>query len=51
MEYYIFLIIVALLLGGLIVYSINNLDEMDSLFVSIFSAIIAAMFFLGGYMK
>ena len=51
MEYYIFLIIGALLLGGLMVYSINNLDEMDSFFVSIFSAIIAVMFFLGGYMK
>ena len=52
MENYIFLIIGALLLlGGLIAYSIINLDEMDSFFVSMFSAIIAVMFFIGGYMK
>ena len=51
MENYIFLIIGALLLlGGLIAYSIINLDEMDSFFLSILSAIIAVMFFIGGYM-
>ena len=51
MEYYIFLIFGALLLGGLIVYSIINLDEIDTFIVSIFSTLIAVMFFLGGYMK
>ena len=51
MEFYIFLIIGALLLCGVMVYSIVNLDEMDSFFVSILSAITALMFFLGGYMK
>ena len=51
MENYIFLIIGALLLlGGLVVYSIINLDERNSFFVSMLVAIIAAMFFLGGYM-
>ena len=51
MEYYIYLIIGVLLLGGLIVYSIINLDEIDSFFVCALSAITALMFFLGGYMK
>ena len=51
MEFYIFVIIGALLLGGVMVYSIVNLYEMDSLFVCILSAIAALMFFLGGYMK
>ena len=51
MEFYIFLIIGVLLLGGLIVYSIINLDEIDSFIVSIFSTLIAVMCFLGGYMK
>lgn len=51
MEFYIFLIIGALLLAGVIGYSIINLDEMDSFFVCILSAITALMFFLGGYMK
>ena len=51
MEYYIFLIIGVLLLAGVIGYSIINLDEMDSFFVCILSAITALMFFLGGYMK
>lgn len=50
MENYIFLIIGALLLGGLIAYSTINLDEMNSFFVCLLSALIAAMFFLGGYM-
>lgn len=51
MTAYIFLIIGALLLGGVMIYSIVNLDEMDSFFVCILSAITALMFFLGGYMK
>ena len=51
MEFYIFVIIGALFLGGVIFYSIVNLYEMDSLFVCILSAIAALMFFLGGYMK
>ena len=51
MTAYIFLIIGVLLLGGVMIYSIVNLDEMDSFFVCILSAITALMFFLGGYMK
>lgn len=51
MEYYIFLIIGVLLLGGVMAYSIINLDEADSFFVCILPALIAVMFFLGGYMK
>ena len=51
MEYYILLIIGALLLGWLIVYSIINLDDGGSFFVPMLVALIAAMFFLGGYLK
>jgi SNF family Na+-dependent transporter len=51
MTAYICLIIGALLLGGIMVYSIVNLDEMDSFFVCMLSALTALMFFLGGYMK
>ena len=49
MENYIFIIIGALLLGGLIAYSTINLDVADSFFVCLLSALIATMFFLGGY--
>ena len=48
---YIFLIIGALSLGGVMVYSIVNSDERDGFFLCTLSAIAALMFFLGGYMK
>ena len=51
MEFYIFLIIGALSLGGVMVYSIVNLDEIDSFLVCILSTTTALMFFLCGYMK
>ena len=51
MEFYILLIVGALLLGGIMVYSIINLDEMDSFFVCVLSTITALMFFLCGHMK
>ena len=50
MENYIFLIIGVLLLCGLAAYSIINLDRESNGFVCVFSALIAVMFFLGGYM-
>ena len=51
MENYIFLIIGVLLLCGLAAYSIINLDRESNGFVCVFSALIAVMFFLGGYLK
>ena len=51
MEIYIFLIIVVLLLCGLAAYSIINLDRESNGFVCVFSALIAVMFFLCGYMQ
>ena len=51
MENYVFIIIGLLLICGLMIYSIINLDEGDSFFVCLLSALIAVMFFLGGYMK
>ena len=52
MENYIFLIIGALLLfGGLMAYSIIYLDERDNFFMCMLSALIAVMFFIGGYRK
>ena len=51
MEIYIFLIIGALLLSGLIAYSIINLDVDGYFFVCILTALIAIIFFLGGYIK
>lgn len=51
MEYYIFLIMGVLLICGLMIYSIINLDIDDNGFVCAISALIAIMFFLGGYMK
>ena len=50
MEIYIFLIIGVLLLCGLAAYSIINLDRESNGFVCVFSALIAVIFFLGGYM-
>ena len=51
MGFYIFLIIGVLLICGLMIYSIINLDRESNGFVCVFSALIAVMFFLGGYMK
>lgn len=51
MEFYIFLIIGALLLCGIIAYSIINLDEMDGFLMCVLSTITALMFFFSGYMK
>lgn len=51
MEYYIFLIIGVLLMIGLMVYSIINLDREGNGFVCVISSLIAVMFFLGGYLK
>ncbi len=50
MENYIFLIIGVLLMIGLMVYSIINLDREGNAFVCAISALIAIMFFLCGYM-
>ena len=50
MEYYIFLIIGVLLMIGLMVYSIINLDREGNAFVCVICSLIAVMFFLGGYM-
>ena len=51
MENYVFIIIGLLLICGLMIYSIINLDRESNGFVCVFSALIAVMFFLGGYMK
>ena len=50
MENYVFIIIGLLLICGLMIYSIINLDRESNGFVCVFSALIAVMFFLGGYM-
>ena len=50
MESYVFIIIGLLLICGLMIYSIINLDRESNGFVCVFSALIAVMFFLGGYM-
>ncbi len=50
MENYIFLIIGALLFGGLIAYSIINLDIDANFFVCIVTTLITVMSFLSGYM-
>ena len=51
MENYVFIIIGVLLLCGLAAYSIINLDGEGNLFVCMTSALIAIMFYLGGYVK
>ena len=51
MENYIFLIFGALLICGLMIYSIINLDREGNGFVCVISSLIAVMFFLGGYLK
>ncbi len=51
MENYIFLIFGALLICGLMIYSIINLDREGNGFVCVISSLIAIMFLLGGYMK
>ena len=49
MENYIFLIIGALLFGGLIAYSIFNLDIEANFFLCIVTTLITVMSFLSGY--
>ena len=51
MEIYIFLIIGALLFGGLIAYSMINLDAESNLSICIVTILIAVMSFIGGYTK
>ena len=51
MEIYIFLIIGALLFGGLIAYSMMNLDVESNFFICIITTLITVMSFLGGYIK
>ena len=51
MENYVFIIIGLLLICGLMIYSIINLDRESNGFVCVISSLIAVMFFLGGYMK
>ena len=51
MENYVFIIIGLLLICGLMIYSIIYLDRDSSWYVCMLSALIAVMFFLGGYMK